>query len=758
MSFAQNSDSDEESDEEFAIAIHEVRAKAQPQKRPRSDEWVRFEPSEECKHLDDGRKVFFVDGNFDNFPNDAQKEWSNPESSSSLCTQYLEWLYPDTQFEVTSSTLTKYIDLWERGGDVYLFRAPGFFYFSNPQFLPEFGQFDRADYGVDFCMQHGAFSATTMQIIAFYYTKILPARFKKSLYIHKTDIRVPFFDGANVGQVDALTENVQAFLAATPDGSLGIAFVYLTRHVMLLVFDTLHKRLELYDSNGRFQKYHRDVGHAGPLQSFTFYQYLKDHAFEMHEVMLGRITKIWGNTFKFQQQDSSCSLWASTVAICRMTGTSRERLPTKTQDVIDITSLNRQIMWHACWFSRIPDGSVSFEILDRILNICKVPQEEADKLLSMVTKHADNSPIPIPPDEALDPDEKELEPAVCPKPLVINLKQVDVTPYFMAYIFPYCEQANVVVRGQSVPDSSAALRLILPTATSVELEMAEPINLSDVGTVVTLDRLVSENPRYQILAKEAVVFADNNLDLVKRMRGRLYFDRILRAKPMSAEADEAFVVMTDELVNDPQPWVLIVNLLNVGAMRAVWALRDDSVDRLICTGPLVGQEPTNYNLNLLMRKSAHVQVPSAGVKAVVRVCEETNGRTLHVTEVETSLSLIDVLSATQLASCVGKGLLTMDRLVLQFAMTDYSVTEVNKLVQEVNPQTPIYMVINPVDEKSIDLHVKRMNVRNFILDRRYESDPPLFLTDLQARSVIYRDFYVPHFAAFKPPPQFSFTN
>ena len=150
------------------------------------DEWVKYDASDECERIDHARAVVFVDGVFEDFPNFARIEPEPPKSNVSRCVQYLYWLNPDASFYATESTFRKFIDIRERNGKLYFFRAAGFFYFGNPaEDLPAGIGFHRENYDIDYCMQHGAYTATTLQAIAFYYMKILPPHFKLNLYIHK---------------------------------------------------------------------------------------------------------------------------------------------------------------------------------------------------------------------------------------------------------------------------------------------------------------------------------------------------------------------------------------------------------------------------------------------------------------------------------------------------------------------------------------------------------------------------------------------
>ena len=512
-----------------------------PTKRARSDQWVKYDTSE-CEHA---RPAVFVDGVVEDFPDYARIEHDHPESDRSLCTQYLFWLYPDASFHVSPTTYHKFIDIRERDGRLYFFRAAGFFYFGNNGVEPELFTFYPQDYDIDYCLQRGAYADTTLQVLAFYYLKILPPHLKKNVYIHKTTIDVPLFDGTTLDADDALTENLWTFIAATPNESMGIANVGYLEHDMTLVFDSREKRLELYEPNGVDTKYTE-------LQTMTMYEYLAEHLFEIHQE---RITNIWGNTFSFQKQDSSCSLWSSTMAMCRMSGISRDRLPTKTQDVIDITSMNRRIMWNVCGFDQFPAGLISLDVIDRALTNCQVPEDQSDKLFSMVMKHADYSPIPIPPVDFADfLDDLKEDTETCPKPLVVNLEQVRVTTYFIEYISDYCEQGIIVVRGKSLSDSSSALRRILRMPMLLtQLEMSEKINLSDVDTVRTLERLLGESPTAVLAVDTAVVHADNTIDILRPMRDRLWFDALILAKPMSDEARAVLGKIATKLVEEPNP-------------------------------------------------------------------------------------------------------------------------------------------------------------------------------------------------------------
>ena len=713
-------------------------------KRARSDAWVQY-ATEQCELFDYDGEVVFIDGFFRDFPNYSRVERDHPKSGMSLCTQYLFWLHPNASFSVSLATYNQFIDIRERNGELYFFKAPGFFYFGNNGVVPDRLAFHPQEYDIDHCVQHGAFDDTTMQVIAFYYLKILPQRFKERLYVHKTAIQIPFFDGSNFEQVDALTEQLRTFIAATPDDFMGVALIGYTEHAMALVFEAREKRLELYEPNGVSAKYRRDSKTPGPVQSFTMYEYLTEHVFEMQE---GRITNIWGNTFKFQQRDGSCSLWASTMAICRMSQISRDRLPTNTQDVIDITAMNRKLMWAVCGFDRLPAGPIALDVMDRALNNCHVPKDRADQLLGLVMKHAKYSPIPIPRVEFVTDDDVKSEGETCPRPLVVNLQQVDVTRYFAKYISTYCEPGTLVVRGKSLSDSSFALRLMLRTQMLiVQLDMSELINLSDVDTVRNLERLFGENANFMFAVDTGVVYASNTVDVLAKIGDRLWFDRLIVARPMSDEARAILSKMAGALVDEPKPWVLRVNLLNDEAVSRVFSLPPGSVDSLMCNAPLVGQEPSDYGLHMsyrlrhLMRIGVRVEVSSVDVAAIVDACgNATVGHTLHATEVGASPTVDDRVHVLTVSHCIKKGVLSMDRLVLKLRPGANVFRNFAVAFAKEHPLVPIYMVLDPVDEHTLQVAAD-LGVSNFIVDYKYASEQPVNLIAFlnQAKSVEYRE-------------------
>lgn len=706
--------------------------------RPDSDEWVKFDPSEECKNLDDGLKVVFVRGSFDNFPNDAQKKWDHPESPKSLCTQYLDWLFPDNLFEVTSSTYTKYIDLWKRGDRVYMFKAPGFFYFSNPEQLPDYTKFDRDDYDMDKCVKNGSHNATMLQLLAFYYTKILPSSLKRNVYIHKTQIAVPYFVDLIPFTIDLITRALWRFLTVTPRDSMGVVFVSYPEHAMVLIFDSVAKRLELYEPNGINAKYRITKG--GPLQTFTMYDYLKT---QVRMLKAQGIKRLWGNTFKFQQEDGSCSEWASAMAMCRMTGVSRDRLPTKTQDVLDIMSTTRRIIWNVCRFDQFSMYVIlSFEEIDRALNACQVPADQSDALLNLVTKHVEYNPIPIPPDDSLT--DEEMKDETCPRPLVINLQQVNVNSYFIEYIEQYCQPPGVViVRGTSLVESSEAVSLIVPVAESVQLEMSEPINLSDIDSLNILKYLVRNGDRskYRVTAKEAVAY---DTVCTSRMDGRVKFDQVIVAKTISAEARTQLEQIADKLVDELRSRVMTLNIRNFNAIDNVLDHSPDSVDAIAFTGPLVGQEPHTLanggRLGQLMSVSAAVDMPSANINAIAMACDKARqGRTLHVTEVGAYPIADDLGRAMALSKCIKTGVLSMDRLVLKLIAGANVIPDFAREFAKEQPSIPVYVILDPVDEPTLQT-AQSLGVLNIIVDQKYESEKPdtlrVFLE--RAQSVEYR--------------------
>lgn len=732
-------------------------------KRRRLDEWVRLDPKD-CLSVQDSQRVVFVDGFFDDFPSDdRQEKWNRPESAKPLCTQYIEWLFPEQRVEA-SANYQKYIDLRELDGVIYMFRAPGFFFFSNPHHLAEGDLFYRQYYDIDFCMEHGAYDSTTMQIIAFYYTKILPYRFRKNVYIHKDPINVPFFEEPPRRAEcfrSLLCLRLKGFIEATPRGSMGIVLAGYPDHAMLLIYDSKKNRIELYEPNGVHAKYHKGEDASGPLQSVTFYDYLKTHVNGMLRGM--GITRIWGNTLGFQQKDNSCSLWASAMAICRMTGISRAQLPTKTQDVKDITSRVRTILWDVCLFHTLEDGVVPFKDIDTMLNVCQVPDDQAKELLGMVTKFADYSPIPIPPDELLGDDMKgdssdeslgeerdhpdELlgeemkgnppnefmgdaaKDEGCPSPLVIDLQQVHVTKDFVDNLGLYCEDRDVTVRGTSLGESTSALRLILTWARFVRLEMSELINLTDVDTVRNIQLLVNANRKTRFQVDEAVMYAVTDaIQVFRDMRARLHFDKVILTREVTGKYSHYLRDIADDLEYQDIPWRLTFNLLNTEAMEDVFKLPHDSVDRIVCTGPLVGEEPPNFLLNnlavnrltLLMNRSACVQVPSADMEVVEDACRHATESTTHITEVGAYPTADDYTRAISLFDYIQKGQLKIDRLVLKLTVPIFdpnSLSEFAGAFERTLPDSPVYLLLDPIDESTMQA-ARALNVSKFIVSNR----------------------------------------
>jgi hypothetical protein len=248
-----------------------------------------------------------------------------------------------------------------------------------------------------------------------------------------------------------------------------------------------------------------------------------------------------------------------------------------------------------------------------------------------------------------------------------------------------------------------------------------------------------------------VYAASDTIQIVSNMSARLHFDKVILAKDINERYRTYLRKIAGTLEDRRLPWVLTLNLLNTQAIDDVFILPPDSVDRLICTGPLVGQEPPNFRLNdtqvvnsltLLMNHSAYVEVPSADLKVVEEACSNTTGNAAHIIEVGAYPTLDGSNLANSLSDCMKNGRVKIDRLVVKIRVPvdDNSLSVFAGELERVLPDVPVYMLLHPIDESTMQaavaLHVSKFIVSNNLADG---GNTPLvneFLS--RATDVVYR--------------------
>jgi len=413
---------------------------------------------------------------------------------------------------------------------------------------------------------------------AFYYLKILPTARQRFVFVNPNFIRGEFTPSDD--EVPKYAKDIATFVKSTPMKAIGISlFGYIAdtlSHAILLVFDPSARRLEIYDPNGSAASYdlpkpyniedrtedadenvendvesviEREIdvedendnedendsedeiedefrNETPTLYTPTLYvlQTLRQHGNDLfNSDGVQRVCKLWASAFVYQE-GKTCASWASVIAVCRMSGIDRDRLPTKNKDMFDISSSIRSIMWNACKFSEFEEGILSFKKVDHALKSCIVPREEKEHLLHLVNKHTTKSPIPIPPDDDLcleDPTEVQSGYSH----LTINVNEVDVTDQFCKYIQRLCPDLNLITCIlPDIPTYSDAISKIvdiMPESSTLELEVPNPVEINSEATMSVLVQL-SES-LVNVRSKEAIVRKKEPVDIPPS----IYFDTIL---------------------------------------------------------------------------------------------------------------------------------------------------------------------------------------------------------------------------------------
>lgn len=235
--------------------------------------------------------------------------------------------------------------------------------------MPEL--FSAHDYSVEYCKSEGNKMSTTMIVLAFYYFKILTPERRRRVYLNPGVIYSPptKYDRPDFGDRSLFHAELNRFISDTPPHiELKVSCFGRPEHAMLLVFDVPNQRLEFYDPMA-------DLGGMYFHDGADFYAYLKKHARTLKRENPG-LRHIWANVERMQQDAKSCTLWASTTAICRMAGIGRERLPTLNSDILSISNVVRHVLWETCQFKEF-GGLWTFtrESVDKAIRECRVPEE-----------------------------------------------------------------------------------------------------------------------------------------------------------------------------------------------------------------------------------------------------------------------------------------------------------------------------------------------------------------------------------------------
>jgi hypothetical protein len=378
-----------------------------------------------------------------------------------------------------------------------------FFYTDEDSNLPRY--FRKTDYDVNVCLSEGVHKSTSMVVLAFYYLKILPPSIRARVYLNPNFIQAPSFakqrDNLFLESRKSFHTAINRFIRRTNERrAVGVSHVvYDDRHAMLLVFDAPHNRLEFYDPNGRAALLWGEED-----QSRTLYKYfIRNRQYFAQHL---QTCKIWGNVFVFQQEKASCALWSTVIGMCRMTGIERSRLPTKLQDVVDISTAVREALLKTCGFTQFSIVPFTPQNVDDVLLDCDVEPLEVDRILGLVMKHEGKPPIPIPPDVELC-DDVQFQTA-CQEPLYIDLRDVDLDLNFTSYLSKMCRLNYVVVNvGETVPDEDRMFNLVeamQPNAT-LELISTQSFDLDAERTVSLLANLLAASQQVLLKLNQATV-------------------------------------------------------------------------------------------------------------------------------------------------------------------------------------------------------------------------------------------------------------
>jgi hypothetical protein len=474
----------------------------------------------------------------------------------SACAQYVLWLYPEIKPEDIASIRSKYarIEVMKYDEIIFLFneKEPLGFFSRQPS---NFGSLmSKKEYDVAWCMKSGVTRSTSMAILAFYYLKILPPALRVVVYLNPNFLRIPPIekkvDPTEFERKDQkFRTEFAAFITETQKrrDRLGVSYVVVDDggHAQAIVYDAPNKRLEVYDSAS-----------SGPLNTYdmnaTLYGYFAARA-PMLQEQFG-ICKLYGNGLNvqgpFQEaqlgkrpkgvEDGSCALWATVIAMCRMTDVDRAQLPIYLQDVADTSALIRSVLMTTCGFGTLDDKKHTPQDFDQLIAGCEPSQADAQAILDSILRHTQRTPIVIPPDlEICDPEMKQTEPCT---ELHLNLNELKLSLRLASYLHTLCPRAtriNLQIPDDSALDIDQLKSLYKFDAPGVTFNLILPpgstLNFDDLVTGHALNRLLVYFNNIIVHTTQATVtnrFVSNDMRMNPFWR-RLRVDRILLTEPTS---------------------------------------------------------------------------------------------------------------------------------------------------------------------------------------------------------------------------------
>ena len=542
-------------------------------KRKRVD-WAPMKPQDFCGQVVEGM-IMFVDLSFEEyktvsganpglkgvktqlFTNDSTKTHEDG-TPMSVCALYVLWLHPEIDPRDIALIRSKYprIEVLKYDEIIFMFNGkerPGFFSRQSSNFE---SQMVKKDYNVESFMKSGVTKSTSMSILAFYYLKILPPDLRLVVYLSPNFLRIPPIekevDPAEFERKDLkFRTEFAAFVTETQKrrDRLGVSYVVVDDggHAQTIVYDAVNKRLEVYDSASN-----------GPLNTHdmntTLYGYFAARA-PMLQEQFG-ICKLYGNGLvvqgSFQEdqigkrpkgaKDPSCALWATVIAMCRMSGVDRTQLPIYLQDVADTSALIRSVLITTCGLGTLDDKKHPQEDFDRLITGCEPSQADVDVILGSILRHKLKTPIVIPPDlEICDYEMKQAEPCT---ELHLNLNELKLSYELAGYFYTLCPNAtriNLRIPDDIALDIDQLKSLYKFNAPGVTFNLILPpgstLNLSDVVAGFAVNRLLIYLNNIIVHTTQARV---TNLFVSDDMRlnpiwMRLRVDRVLLTEPTSEE-------------------------------------------------------------------------------------------------------------------------------------------------------------------------------------------------------------------------------
>ena len=265
-------------------------------------------------------------------------------------------------------------------------------------------EFKSSDFDVDMCKKNGVTTKTALTILIFYVRKILSDDERQTIYVHPKQIEYPSFAFSERIKPNTFAKRrefhraLNEFLETVPlHHTFGVAYVYMDveAHASLLIFDVKNERLEFYDPNGRTARYTFAVS---TTNNDTFYDYLVRNRQKLH-AKHDQVCKIWAPVAKLQNEEASCSLWTTVIAMCRMSGIDRGRLPTDIQTISAISRKVREVLLETCLFSLFQNG-LPYTDLNIMIAVdqCVVPSNDIKEIRDMIMANEGNDLLPIPPD------------------------------------------------------------------------------------------------------------------------------------------------------------------------------------------------------------------------------------------------------------------------------------------------------------------------------------------------------------------------